>query len=83
MSENDLNPFFIPRKRAPFTGTAFDFIRVEVPCSKCGKRSKQPLAELIVTDATDCSYCGSVIDIHSEGHQAELLRLAEIYKEIK
>ena len=83
MSDESQSPFFVPRKRAALTGTAFDFIRVEVTCSKCSKKSKHPLAELVVIDDIDCSFCGASIGLHSGGRQAELLQLAKEYQQIE
>ena len=53
------------RKRAPLTGTSFDFIRVGVSCPQCKKEGLQPLAELEVNTDADCPYCGHVIDLSS------------------
>lgn len=83
MSGDPRHPFFEPRKRAAPTGTAFDSIRVGVPCPQCGKKDLQPLAELVANDATECQFCGFTIDLHAEGRHVELLQLADEYKQIK
>jgi len=83
MSDEICRKPFVPRNRASLTGTAFDFIRVDIACAQCSKKSPQPLAELIANDTTTCSYCGAVIDISDETSQSELLALADVYKEIK
>lgn len=83
MSDDSSNPLLNPRKRAPRTGTSFDFVSVGVPCSQCGKEGDQPLAELAVNDSTDCSYCGAFIDLGDQRWKAKILHLAEIHKQIK
>ncbi len=83
MSEDSKEPFFVVRKRAAITGTAFDFIRVGVHCPQCHKDSLQPLAELVANDDTACSYCGACINLLSHRRKAELLKLADEYKQIK
>jgi hypothetical protein len=70
------------RKRAALTGTAFDFIRVEVPCGKCGKAGLQPLAELAVNDNAECRYCGETIDLSDAVAKADIARLATEYQAI-
>lgn len=71
------------RKRAPLTGTAFDFIRIGIPCPQCGKENMEPLAELVVNDDVGCDYCGAVIDLRANGWPAKLRKLADEYKQIK
>ena len=69
--------------RAPLTGTAFDFVLIEVPCTECGKNGKQALAELVANNMTACSYCGAVIDLTSEGWRTRLAEQSQKFKEIK
>ncbi len=71
------------RKRAPDTGTAFDFIRVEIRCRLCGKNDLQPLAKLAANDVATCRYCGGGIDLTTRSCRARLGEQAEIYKKIR
>jgi hypothetical protein len=71
------------RKRAPTTGTALDFIRVPVPCPKCGQHDLQLLAELLANDATACRFCGHVIDLTAEDWPARLADEARQAMQIK
>ncbi len=71
------------RKRAARTGSAFDFVRVELPCLKCGKNDKQPIAELVVNNTATCRYCGNVIDISTRDWRARFAEQAEILIKIK
>lgn len=83
MSDQPLHRKSRIRKRAAPTGTAFDFIRIEVPCPQCGKQTLQPLAELAVnTDAT-CGYCGNRIDLSSKEWRDEIAQLSHDYQQIK
>ena len=63
------------------TGTAFDFIRVPVHCAQCGKESPLPLRELVALDTIVCPFCGKDVDL--KARQAEFLKLADEYKQIK
>lgn len=83
MSDGSRSPFFVVRKRAPYSGTAFDLARVDMGCPKCNKQSPQPIAELVVNDTVDCLYCGTTIDISDERRKAELFKLANELKEVK
>jgi hypothetical protein len=78
-------PFQEARKRAPQTGSAFDFIRIEVACPnpQCGKKLKEPLAELVANDTVTCGLCGTVIDLTTESWRARLAQEAEGFKKIK
>lgn len=64
-------------------GTAFDFIRIDVPCPQCGKNNKEPLAELVVGDAVPCRFCGEIIDLTGEDWRVSLAKQAEEFKQIK
>ena len=72
-----------PRARAPRTGTYFDVVLIDVPCPKCLKHSKQPIAELVANDTAPCGYCGFIIDLTTEGWRTSLAEQAEKFKEIK
>jgi predicted RNA-binding Zn-ribbon protein involved in translation (DUF1610 family) len=78
-----MSSLFGARKRAALTRTAFDFIRVEVPCPQCGEKGLQPLAELEVNMDAVCPYCGTVIDLSSQRARAEIGQHSEEYKQIK
>lgn len=65
------------------TGTAFDFVRIEVPCPECGKNDLQRLAELVASDATTCRACGSAIDLTDHDWRTRLAEEAEKFKQIK
>jgi hypothetical protein len=71
------------RKTAPRTYSAFDFIRIELPCPKCRKKDLQPLSELIVNDTAECRYCGNIIDISTKAWRTKLAEQAEVYVKIK
>jgi hypothetical protein len=73
------------RKRAAPTGSAFDFIRIEVDCTnpQCGKKLKVPLIELVANDTVTCGVCGTVIDLTTERWRARLAQESENYKKIK
>lgn len=73
----------LARKRAERTGSAFDFVRVELPCPECGKNDKQPIAELIANDTATCRYCGNVIDISTKDWRTRLAQQAEVLIKIK
>ncbi len=70
-------------KRAPLTGTSFDFARMEIPCPECKKQSLEPVIELVVNDVIRCRYCGMAIDISSVDCRAKIVEFAEIHKKIK
>lgn len=74
-------PFSDSPKRAPLTGTSFDFIRIGVPCARCGMEDKQLVAELVANDTTICGYCRATIDLTTDHWRARLAE-AEGYKEI-
>jgi hypothetical protein len=74
---------FKPRAVAPATGTAFDFIHIEVPCPQCHEKSKQRLAELVANDTTTCPYCEAVIDLTSHDWRTRLAEEADKFKQIK
>jgi rubredoxin len=64
-------------------GTAFDFVRIDVPCSKCGQNDKQRLAQLVASDTTTCDYCGAVISLTDHDWRTRLAEEAEKFKQIK
>ncbi len=78
-------PFQEERKRADLTGSAFDFIRIEVDCTnpQCGKKLKEPLIELIANDTVTCGGCGTVIELTTESWRSRLAEEAETSKKIK
>lgn len=78
-------PFQEPRLKAPETGSAFDFVRIEVECPnpQCGKKLKEPIAELVVNDTVTCGLCGTVIDLTTQSWQSRLAQEAETFKKIK
>jgi len=63
--------------------SAFDFIKVSLPCAKCGKDSLQPLRDLMPKSETVCPRCGAVIDLTNARTQAFLRKEAEKFKKIK
>ncbi len=65
------------------TGTAFDFVRMDLPCPKCGKTNQERISELVANDAATCSYCGEVIDLRAQDSRARIIKFAEQAKEIK
>jgi hypothetical protein len=64
------------------TGTAFDFIRIEVPCPQCGKADLQILRKLVGASDTICSFCGGTIDLSSKEWQTLLYEAADNYRKI-
>lgn len=77
------HPPFSLRKRAPITGTSFDFIRMRIPCPQCHKQGLQPLAELEVNTDADCPYCGAIISLQSPDIRARIREQAKVFKEVK
>ncbi len=63
------------------TGTAFDFMRMDLPCPKCGKTNKEPISELVANDTAACRYCGETIDLNAT--RASIAKFAKEAKEIK
>mgnify|MGYP001445131701 CR=1 FL=1 len=57
------------------TGTAFDFMRMDLPCPKCGKINKEPIRELVANTA--CRYCGETIDFSREDTRASIAKFAK------
>ena len=64
-------------------GTAYDFIRIEVPCPQCGQNDLQRLTELVASDTATCRGCGHVIDLTSHDWRTRLAEEAEKFKQIK
>ena len=69
--------------RVPLTGTAFDFIRIDIPCPECREDFKHPLREMTVSDSAVCPRCEFAVDLKAEGWPARILKLSEEYKQIK
>jgi len=65
------------------TGTAFDFMRMDLPCPKCGKTNKKPISELVTNNTVTCGYCGETIDLSAKDTRASIAKFAEQAKEIK
>ena len=65
------------------TGTAYDYIRVDIRDAKCGKTGKYRLREVVENEVAICAYCGVAIDLSSEEWRSLLLQLAEEFKQIK
>jgi hypothetical protein len=40
--------------RSQITGTAYDFMRMDLPCPECGKTNKEPICELVANDTAAC-----------------------------
>ncbi len=64
-------------------GSAFDFVRIDVPCPQCGKNDLQRLAELVASDTTTCRYCGATINLTSHDWRTRLAEEAKKFKQIK
>jgi len=65
------------------TGTAFDFMRMDVPCPKCCKTNLEPIRELVANDTVPCRHCGEIIDLSAKDTRAGIVKFAEQAKEIK
>jgi DNA-directed RNA polymerase subunit RPC12/RpoP len=71
------------------TGTAFDFIQINVPCSECGKKTKNkndprlPLADLVSKKATDCPRCGHSIDLTTTDWKLRISEATNLYSRVK
>lgn len=70
-------------RSAPPTGTAFDFIRIDIPCPQCRKDFKQLLRELVVNDTAACPRCEFAVDLKTNGWPIKLAELAQEFKQIK
>ena len=70
---------------APITGTAFDWVRIEVPCSdpKCNKSNLQSLRQLVTIDHTTCRSCRAPIDLTIEPWRSLVAHAAEDFKRFK
>jgi predicted RNA-binding Zn-ribbon protein involved in translation (DUF1610 family) len=71
------------RRRAAPTGTALDFVHLDIPCPQCGQHGPQPLAELVANESVTCRSCGTVIDLTTEDWRTRLAEEAEKFKQIK
>ena len=67
----------------PLTRTAYDFIRIEVPCPQCGQVTLQPLRKLESNDTTACPGCAAVIDTSSEKWRAAIKSAVDLYRSIR
>jgi len=65
------------------TGTAFDYMRMDLPCPECGKTNKQPISKLVANDSVRCTYCGLPINLSAKGTRASIAEFANKAKEIK
>jgi len=64
------------------TGSAFDFIRMDLPCPKCGKTNKEPISELVANGTVTCRYCGKTIDLSAKDTRASIAKFAKEAKEV-
>jgi uncharacterized Zn finger protein len=64
------------------TGSAFDFMRMNLSCPKCGKTNKEPINELVANDTATCRYCGETIDLSAKDTLASIAKFAKEAKEI-
>ena len=62
------------------TRTAFDFVRIEIPCLNCGKDSLHLIRKLITRHTVACSYCRATIDLRDR--RAFINEAAECLKKI-
>jgi DNA-directed RNA polymerase subunit RPC12/RpoP len=65
------------------TGSAFDFMRMDLLCPKCGKTNKEPIRELTANDTVACRYCGETIDLNAKATRASITKFAHEAKEIE
>lgn len=65
------------------TGTAYDFIRVDILDPQCGKTGKYRLRELVENEVAICAYCSGAIDLSTKEWRSILVQLAEEFKQIK
>ena len=63
--------------------SAFDFIRLPVPCPQCGQDHPQRLTELVASDNIACLSCGAPIDISSKEWRSFIDEAADLYKTIR
>jgi hypothetical protein len=65
-------------------GTAFDFVRIEIPCMSCGRDSHQPIRDLAANDNNVvCTSCSNPIDVSSQEWQAFIAEAADTFKKIQ
>jgi predicted RNA-binding Zn-ribbon protein involved in translation (DUF1610 family) len=62
--------------------SAFDFIRLPVPCPNCGQEDLQRLTDLLSSEEFTCLGCGELIDISSQEWRAFINQAAQLYKSI-
>jgi len=68
---------------AEMTGTVFDFIRMDLPCSKCGQTNKELIRELVTNSTITCGFCGAIIDLNAKDTRASITKFADEAKEVK
>ncbi|MDM0003911.1 YnfU family zinc-binding protein [Variovorax sp. J22G73] len=44
-----------------------DNAEIEIPCPKCGKKSKQRLGRLNNNSSIRCGFCGTIIELKTDG----------------
>jgi hypothetical protein len=82
MAEEKLARRSRTRPLAPLTGTAFDWVRIPVPCAnpQCQQSSLQPLRQLVASDHTTCRSCRTTIDLTVEPWRTLIAHSADLYK---
>jgi transcription initiation factor TFIIIB Brf1 subunit/transcription initiation factor TFIIB len=65
------------------TGSAFDFMVMDVLCPECSQTNKEPIRELVVNNSVPCRYCGAIIDLTAKDTRASIAKFAAEAKEIK
>jgi len=62
--------------------SAFDFIRLPVPCPHCGKESLQWLTDLVASDEVTCGFCQGTVEVGSKEWRSFIDEAAQLYKTI-
>ena len=65
------------------TGTAFDYMRMDVPCPQCGQRNKEPISKLVASNSVACRSCRVLIDLTAKDTRAGIAKFADEAKKIK
>jgi len=70
---------------APATGTAFDLVRLPIPCPECGKVIRKPFRQLVASDSLKCPSpdCGHCIDLTTKESRAYLRHFSEFFAQFK
>jgi hypothetical protein len=63
--------------------SAFDFIRLPVPCPHCNQEDLQRLTDLVSSNKVTCNTCQGSIDISSKEWRAFIDQAAQLYKSIR